>query len=92
MPVIHVKSMPGTLVAMPPSLIGSPVASTNFEKSSNSSGQFARMSRMRYFTISSARSILPFKSQNAISGSIIQNSFACREVFEFSARKVGPNV
>src|SRR5262245_28921459 len=25
-PVIHVKSMPGTLVAMPPSLIGSPVA------------------------------------------------------------------
>src|SRR5215207_1355396 len=26
MPVIHVKSMPGTLVAMPPSLIGSPVA------------------------------------------------------------------
>src|SRR4051812_28156178 len=26
MPVIHVKSMPGTLVAMPPSLIGSPLA------------------------------------------------------------------
>src|SRR5262245_16771241 len=26
MPVIHVKSMPGTLVAMPPSLMGSPVA------------------------------------------------------------------
>jgi hypothetical protein len=36
--------------------------------------------------------MLPFKSQNAISGSIIQNSLACREVFEFSARKVGPNV
>src|SRR2546430_4457630 len=50
------------------------------------------MSRTRYFTISSARSMSPFKSQNAISGSIIQNSLACREVFEFSARKVGPNV
>ena len=29
---------------------------------------------------------------NAISGSIIQNSARCRVVFEFSARKVGPNV
>ena len=36
--------------------------------------------------------MLPFKSQNAISGSIIQNSLACREVFEFSARNVGPKV
>ena len=36
--------------------------------------------------------MLPLRSQNAISGSIIQNSFACREVFEFSARKVGPKV
>ena len=33
--------------------------------------------------------MLPFKSQNAISGSIIQNSLACRDVFEFSARNVG---
>ena len=34
----------------------------------------------------------PCKSQKAISGSIIQNSFACREVLEFSARNVGPKV
>ena len=32
------------------------------------------------------------RSQNAISGSIIQNSARWRGVFEFSARKVGPNV
>jgi hypothetical protein len=32
------------------------------------------------------------RSQKAISGSIIQNSAAWREVFEFSARKVGPKV
>jgi hypothetical protein len=50
------------------------------------------MSRIRYFTISSARSMSQFRSQNAISGSIIQNSFAWREVLEFSARNVGPNV
>ena len=42
--------------------------------------------------ISSARSILPSRSQNAISGSIIQNSEACLAVLEFSALKVGPNV
>ena len=36
--------------------------------------------------------MLLFKSQNAISGSIIQNSLAWRDVFEFSARNVGPKV
>jgi hypothetical protein len=49
-----------------------------------------------YFAIdrtnSSARFISPVKSQNAISGSIIQNSATCRAVLEFSARNVGPNV
>jgi len=55
-------------------------------------GQWARMSRMRYFTNSSARSMSPFRSQKATSGSIIQNSEAWRDVWEFSARKVGPNV
>ena len=33
-----------------------------------------------------------FKSQNAISGSIIQNSDACVLVLEFSALNVGPKV
>ncbi len=32
------------------------------------------------------------RSAKAISGSIIQNSAACRVVLEFSARKVGPKV
>ena len=32
------------------------------------------------------------RSAKAISGSTIQNSARCREVFEFSARKVGPKV
>ncbi len=36
--------------------------------------------------------MLSVNSKNAISGSTIQNSAKCREVFEFSARKVGPNV
>ena len=34
----------------------------------------------------------PARSQNAISGSIIQNSARCRAVLEFSARNVGPKV
>ena len=33
-----------------------------------------------------------FRSANAISGSIIQNSAACLVVLEFSARNVGPKV
>ena len=36
--------------------------------------------------------MLPLISINATSGSIIQNSDKCLDVFEFSARKVGPNV
>ena len=44
------------------------------------------------FTIASATSMSPARSQNAISGSIIQNSAAWRAVLEFSARKVGPKV
>ena len=44
------------------------------------------------FNISSAESILSFKSAKAISGSIIQNSARCRLVLLFSARKVGPKV
>ena len=40
----------------------------------------------------SARSMLSVSSKKAISGSTIQNSARCREVLEFSARKVGPNV
>ena len=35
---------------------------------------------------------IPLQVAEAISGSTIQNSAACREVFEFSARKVGPKV
>jgi hypothetical protein len=40
----------------------------------------------------SAQSRLPFRSANAISGSIIQNSARWRGVLEFSARNVGPKV
>ena len=40
----------------------------------------------------SAQSASIFRSAKAISGSIIQNSARWRLVFEFSARKVGPNV
>ena len=39
-----------------------------------------------------ASCISPAKSQNATSGSIIQNSAACLVVLLFSARKVGPKV
>ena len=47
---------------------------------------------MMYFTIPSATSMSPSKSQKAISGSIIQNSAACRGVKLYSALKVGPKV
>ena len=47
---------------------------------------------MMYFTISSMTTRSPSRSQNAISGSIIQNSAAWRWVLEFSARNVGPKV
>ena len=36
--------------------------------------------------------MLSFRSLNAISGSTIQNSAKCLEVFEFSALNVGPKV
>ena len=42
--------------------------------------------------IASAICMSPTRSQNAISGSSIQNSARCRLVLEFSARKVGPKV
>jgi hypothetical protein len=45
-----------------------------------------------YFSKASAKAALSERSANAISGSIIQNSARWREVFEFSARKVGSNV
>ena len=45
-----------------------------------------------YFKKSSSISIKSFISAKAISGSIIQNSFACVLVFEFSVLNVGPKV
>ncbi len=45
-----------------------------------------------YFSNASANAALSERSAKAISGSIIQNSARWRLVFEFSARKVGPNV
>jgi len=45
-----------------------------------------------YFSSASASAALSERSANAVSGSIIQNSARWRLVFEFSARKVGPNV
>ena len=53
---------------------------------------FSSTNRIMNFNISSAISQFPARSQNAISGSIIQNSAACRVVLEFSARNVGPKV
>ena len=47
---------------------------------------------MEYFRNSSAKSIFVSKFPKATSGSIIQNSDKCLEVFEFSALKVGPKV
>ncbi len=66
--------------------------STNLLNISRSPSLFSRTSLMRNLTNSSARSMSPSRSQNAISGSIIQNSLAWRVVFEFSALNVGPNV
>lgn len=66
--------------------------STNLLNISRSPWLLLRVSVMRYLTNSSARSMSPWRSQNAISGSIIQNSLAWRVVLEFSARKVGPKV
>jgi hypothetical protein len=45
-----------------------------------------------YLSSASAKAALSERLAKVISGSIIQNSARWREVFEFSARKVGPNV
>jgi hypothetical protein len=52
---------------------------------------FSNSARM-YFSGPSARLGWSERSGNAISGSIILNSARWRLVFEFSARKVGPNM
>ena len=64
----------------------------NLSQKSISSGHFSRTVLTIYFKQSSSISIKPFKSQNEISGSIIQNSLACVFVFEFSLLNVGPKV
>ncbi len=61
-------------------------------KNAMSSARSSRTARKLYLSRSSARSALSARSAKAISGSTIQNSERCRLVFEFSARKVGPNV
>ena len=57
-----------------------------------SSGHFSSTVLMMNLIMASATSMSPFRSQKAISGSIIQNSAAWRVVLDFSARKVGPKV
>ena len=57
-----------------------------------SSAQRSSTSRKMRLRNASARSMLSVSSKKAISGSTIQNSARWREVFEFSARKVGPKV
>ena len=57
-----------------------------------SSEQRSSTSRKIRFRNASARSMLSVRSKKAISGSTIQNSARCRDVLEFSARNVGPNV
>ena len=49
-------------------------------------------SRKIRFKNASASCMLSASSKKAISGSTIQNSARWREVFEFSARNVGPKV
>ena len=66
--------------------------STNESKKVISSGQLSSTYLTTYLSMLSIISISPSRSQNAISGSIIQNSEACVLVFEFSALNVGPNV
>jgi DNA gyrase subunit B len=64
----------------------------NRANSSKSCEQLSMVNCMRCLINVSPISILPVRSQKAISGSIIQNSATWRLVFEFSARNVGPNV
>ena len=61
-------------------------------KKSISSLQSSRTFLIMNLIIASASSISPSRSQNAISGSTIQNSAAWRAVWESSALNVGPNV
>ena len=61
-------------------------------KKAMSSAQRSSTLRNRCLRNASASATSPSRSQNAISGSTIQNSARWRLVFEFSARKVGPKV
>ena len=63
-----------------------------FSKNSMSSARSSSTARNKCLSKASARAAFSFKSAKAVSGSIIQNSARCLLVFEFSARKVGPNV
>ena len=72
---MRAKSLFATLF----SLSMSPL-STKLLKKLSSSGQRSITVRIMYFTMSSAVSRYPFRSQKAISGSIIQNSAAWRAV------------
>ena len=64
----------------------------NLLQNSISSGHLSRTAFTTYFKKSSSMFISSSKSQKEISGSIIQNSFICVLVFEFSERRVGPKV
>ena len=61
-------------------------------KKAMSSGQLSSTPLVTSLRNASARSWFPWMSQNAISGSTIQNSARCRLVLEFSERNVGPKV
>ena len=61
-------------------------------KKAMSTGRSASSVLNTCFSSASASVALSDRSANAISGSTIQNSARWRLVFEFSARKVGPNV
>ncbi len=65
---------------------------TRSAKNAMSSARSASTALKMNLRKSSAQSALALRSANAISGSTIQNSARWRGVFEFSARKVGPNV
>jgi hypothetical protein len=61
------------------------------KKARSSPLSFSNAAKM-YFSSASANAALSERSANAISGSIIRNSARWRLAFEFSERKVGPNV
>jgi len=72
--------------------VSSTVSSMRWLKKAMSSGQLSSTSLVTSFRNASARSMLPWMSQKAISGSTIQNSARWRLVLEFSERNVGPKV